>query len=176
MLSDLLKDRYALGESAINILSFLISIFVLATVNTASSLTTIYVLTLLFPILTGAVHGAGFQLAMADMSLEFHHAYTSDRRFDEPSLAGLLVGVNALICKPTAYLFAVAATKILTSRPPDSKVNAFHIFVITPLFCSCLQALIWKYYDLTPKRTAAMREELHRQLSTDSSYQFGDSP
>lgn len=172
----MLRFGYKGVYKALFYVTFGVSIFVLATVNTSSSLTYFYILTLIFPILTGAVHGAGFQLAMADMSLELHQAHTSDGRFDEPSLAGLLVGANAFICKPTAYLFALVATKILDSRPPDSKLNAFHIFVITPLFCSCVQVLIWKHYDLTPKQTATMREELHQQLSYDSTNQFGDSP
>ena len=56
---------------------------------------------MVYSISTRAVQSAGFHLAMADMVLEMKRKHARDRRYDEPSVAGLFMGANALLCVRT---------------------------------------------------------------------------
>lgn len=51
-----------------------------------------------YAVSTRAVQSAGFHLAMADMVLEMKQKHVKEGRFDEPSVAGLFMGANALLC------------------------------------------------------------------------------
>ena len=53
---------------------------------------------MVYSISTRAVQSAGFHLAMADMVLETKRKHARDGRYDEPSVAGLFMGANALLC------------------------------------------------------------------------------
>lgn len=56
---------------------------------------------MVYSISTRAVQSAGFHLAMADMVLEMKRKHARDGRYDEPSVAGLFMGANALLCVRT---------------------------------------------------------------------------
>ena len=136
---------------------------------------TILFFLLAYIVLTGAVLSAGFHLAMSDMVLEMKHRHATQHRFDEPSLAGLFMGANALLCKPMESFLPVLAAVFLDEHTPnDDRLPAsdserarwvlFHLLVGPPLIFSGFQLLSWSYYKLTPIKTARMRDEL-RQLS-----------
>lgn len=61
----------------------------------------ICVFLMVYSISTRAVQAAGFHLAMADMVLEMKRKHTRNGRYDEPSVAGLFMGANALLCVRT---------------------------------------------------------------------------
>jgi hypothetical protein len=105
---------------------------------------------------TVAVHSAGFQLAMADLSLEMHYRQVLEGRTDDPSLAGVLIGANAVVCKPVAYLVSMLVTYM------QSSPHSYYLLTLVPFLGSAFQLWFWNRYDLTPRRTAAMREELFR--------------
>jgi hypothetical protein len=111
---------------------------------------------------TVAVHSAGFQLAMADLSLEMHYRQVLEGRIDDPSLAGVLIGANAVVCKPVAYLVSMLVTYMQTSP------HSYYLLTLVPFLGSAFQLWFWNRYDLTPRRTAAMREELFRNNMTGS--------
>jgi hypothetical protein len=126
---------------------------------------TLYLCT--YPIITGAVRSAGFQLAQADMVLEMKRKHASDDRHDEPSLAGLFLGANMFFCKPCESILPITAAQTL-QRNGSSKTSLFYLLVIPPIVCSMLQLVAWRRYDLTPTRTTKMREELriYQELRT----------
>lgn len=68
---------------------------------------------IVYNILTGAVMSAGFHLAMSDMVLEMKYKHAVDQRYDEPSLAGMFMGANALLCKPVQSFLPVVAAVFL---------------------------------------------------------------
>jgi len=122
---------------------------------------------LIYTVLTGAVHSAGFHLAMSDMVLEMKRKHAIDGRFDEPSLAGLFMGANALLCKPMESLLPIVAAFFLETtdfssneQSEDARWVLFYLLVVPPLLFSCLQLLSWRTYNLYPERTDRMREEL----------------
>jgi len=119
----------------------------------------IYPLLFAFPIISGAVLNCGFQFAMADMALEIKHTQAA-RGNVELSVAALLLGFNALFCKPMKHIFVVAAKVVL--HRSGSRVNAFFLLVSVPMVCSLLQLYFWNGYRLTPKRVLSMREDLQR--------------
>ena len=56
---------------------------------------------------TRAVQSAGFHLALADMVLEMKRNHAKQGRSDEPSMAGLFMGANALLCVSTRLDFRI---------------------------------------------------------------------
>ena len=116
----------------------------------------------LYPVLTGAIGSAGFSLAMADMVLEMKCQHAAQGRWDEPTLAGLFMGVNALFCKPTeAILPIITATLLGGATTTAAKQSVlFKLLVIPPLVCGALQFYVWSKYNLTPTRTQVLRKEL----------------
>ena len=130
-------------------------------------------LTLAFLILynvgTGAVMSAGFHLAMSDMVLEMKYKHAVDQRYDEPSLAGMFMGANALLCKPVQSLLPVVAAIFLddTEFQAEKKSESaqwvlFYMLVMPPLFFSGLQILSWSHYTLLPGKADKLRDELRR--------------
>lgn len=119
----------------------------------------IYPLLFAFPIISGAVLNCGFQFVMADMALEIKHKRAT-RGNVEPSVAALLLGLNALFCKPMKHVFVIAAKTVL--HRSGSRVNAFLLLISIPMVCSLLQLFFWSGYGLTPRRVLSMREELQR--------------
>jgi Na+/melibiose symporter-like transporter len=63
----------------------------------------ILIFLMVYSVSTRAVQSAGFHLAMADMVLEMKRKHASDGRYDEPSVAGLFMGANALLCVGRLY-------------------------------------------------------------------------
>ena len=134
---------------------------------------------IIYPTITFAVMSSGFHLAMSDMVLEMKKRHTIvEGRYDEPSLAGLFMGINALFCKPAESILPVIAAHMLGEVKIDdfihgasSKVTEaeelediqrvlFQVLVIPPFVFSIIQYLSWSRYTLTPKQTSQMREEL----------------
>jgi hypothetical protein len=123
-----------------------------------------------YPVVTGAVMSAGFHLAMSDMVLESKRKHALEGRHDAPSLAGIFMGANALVCKPMESLLPViTATVLHRSKEYESKKNLFYLLVLPPLFCSCLQLLSWSRFDLHSKLTDKMRDELKKLHSRSES-------
>jgi hypothetical protein len=114
-----------------------------------------------YPVITFAIQSAGFHLAQADMVLEMKQKHMSEARLDEPSLAGLFMGANALFCKPVESVLPIIAAQVL-HRYGSSKEVLLYLLVIPPLVLSIVQLLAWRSYDLIPARTSAMRSELHK--------------
>ena len=122
-----------------------------------------------YNVLTGAVMSAGFHLAMSDMVLEMKYKHAVDHRYDEPSLAGMFMGANALLCKPVqSFLPVVAAvflddTEFQTEKKSESaEWVLFYLLVMPPLFFSGLQILSWSHYTLLPGKADKLRGELRR--------------
>lgn len=121
-------------------------------------------------IITGAVLSAGFHLAMSDMVLDMKRKHAQEDRLDEPSLAGLFMGANALLCKPMESFLPIVAAFFLKDvadfsshkLPEDARWTLFYLLVVPPLAFSCLQLLSWSQYTLHPERTEQMRGELQR--------------
>jgi Na+/melibiose symporter-like transporter len=80
---------------------------------------------LVYSVSTRAVQSAGFHLAMADMVLEMKRRHAKEGRHDEPSVAGLFMGANALLCvrtqAPSSISGAVAHTFSHSYRNPSSR-------------------------------------------------------
>lgn len=124
---------------------------------------------LVYYVSTGAVQSAGFHLAMSDMVLEMKHKHASDQRMDEPSLAGMFMGANALLCKPMESFLPVVAALVLDDtqfqaekRSESAQWGLFYLLVLPPLFFSGLQILSWSYYTLIPTKTEKLRSDLRR--------------
>ena len=127
----------------------------------------IIVYLLIHTVMTGAVQSAGFHLAMSDMVLEMKQKHALEGRFDEPSLAGLIMGANALLCKPMEYLLPLVAAVFLggtdfsaNEQSEGARWVLFYLLLVPPLLFSCIQMLSWRKYNLHPERTERMREEL----------------
>ena len=120
----------------------------------------------IFSVLSNAMAGAGFGLAMSDMVLEMKHSQTLQGRFDAPSLAGMFMGVNALFCKPTESILPIVTATMLGGTDYENTNSAatrlvlFRLLVFPPLVCSAFQFLVWSRYSLVPERTQQMRIEL----------------
>lgn len=103
---------------------------------------------------------------MSDMVLEMKKTHALEGRFDEPSLAGLFMGVNALFCKPAESILPVVAANMLENfnliREDDENVQKvlFKLLVIPPLVFSFVEYLSWRRYTLTPAETSQMRDNL----------------
>ena len=130
---------------------------------------------LIHSVMTGAVQSAGFHLAMSDMVLEMKRKHAVEGRLDEPSLAGLFMGANALLCKPMESVLPIVAAFFLgktdfstNEQSVDARWVLFYLLVVPPLLFSCLQLLSWRNYNLHPERMDSMREELEELAATDS--------
>ncbi|KAL3938267.1 MAG: hypothetical protein SGBAC_006790 [Bacillariaceae sp.] len=131
-----------------------------------------------YPTITGAVQSAGFHLVMSDMVLEMKRVHASEQRFDQPSLAGLFMGVNALFCKPAVYILPVIAASSLgdselaleESEHGSDHVREilFRLLIWPPLIFSIFQWIAWRSYTLTPAKTRQIRDELIRTVSDRS--------
>lgn len=138
--------------------NIILSLSILSVANESSSYR-IMIFLCTYPVITGAIQSAGFDLAQADLVLEMKRKHALEGRYDEPSLAGLFMGANALLCKPFEKVLPIAATAIL-HRNDGSKQSLFYLLVIPPLVCAVLQSLSWRNYDLNPVRTAKWGDEL----------------
>lgn len=131
--------------------------------------------------LTGAVQSAGFHLAMSDMVLEMKRKHAVQGRLDEPSLAGLFMGANALLCKPMESVLPIIAAWCLektdfatnnnnnnhdSSSPEKTRQVLFYLLVLPVLICSIFQLVSWRKYNLHSERTEMMREELQELTSS----------
>jgi hypothetical protein len=116
---------------------------------------------IVYPVLLSSIQSAGFALAMADMVLEMKFKHAVSNRWDEPSLVGLFMGANALMCKPMESLLPiVAAQAMMSANAAQVQRNLFYVLVLPPLLFSGLQLLAWKNYDLSILRTNQLRKEL----------------
>mmetsp|Transcript_7721 Transcript_7721/g.12247 ORF Transcript_7721/g.12247 Transcript_7721/m.12247 type:complete len:136 (+) Transcript_7721:248-655(+) len=116
---------------------------------------------------------------MSDMVLEMKKMHALDGRYDEPSLAGLFMGVNALFCKPAESILPVVAASTLDTLDLTSEGDEdvqrvlFRLLVIPPLVFSLVQWMSWRRFTLTPAETNQMREDLrklemgHRRMSDE---------
>ena len=134
---------------------------------THKSTSTIIAFLIIYPTLTSAVSSAGFHLVMSDMVLEMKRMHVSDGRFDEPSLAALFMGMNALFCKPAQSILPVVAASLLGDMDLNSERYEhgvqevlFQVLVIPPLIFSLLEWASWRRYTLTPAKALQMRAEL----------------
>ena len=175
-----------LGYPAVYRGLFLINLFlstVLLVVANGSSTYWVALFLTTYPVFTAAVQSAGFHLAMSDMVLEMKRKHYMQGRYNEPSLAALFMGANALFCKPMETLLPIIAASVMESATTTTgtaiqshddgtfaesdmlndtatKKKFFHLLVLPPFFFSIIQLLAWSAFSLTPKRTAAMRQDL----------------
>jgi Na+/melibiose symporter-like transporter len=121
----------------------------------------------IYPTLTVAVSSSGFHLVMSDMVLEMKKIHAKDGRLDEPSLAGLFMGMNALFYKPAESILPVVAANMLShvdfnvEGHEGVQIALFKLLIFPPLVFSILEWASWRRYTLTPQKTSQMREELH---------------
>lgn len=126
----------------------------------------IIVFLLVYPTITVAVSSSGFHLVMSDMVLEMKKMHTRDGRWDEPSLAAMYMGMNALFCKPAESILPVFAASMLShlninlEGDEDVQSALYKLLVIPPLVFSIFEFLSWSRYTLTPQKTSQMREDL----------------
>jgi Na+/melibiose symporter-like transporter len=103
---------------------------------------------------------------MSDMVLEMKRMHAMEGRFDQPSLAGLFMGINALFCKPAESILPVVSAYLLenyslaTEDDENVQKALFKLLVIPPLVFSVLEYLSWRRYTLTPAKANAMRDNL----------------
>ena len=154
----------------------------LTMVLTAShySTTPIIVFLIVYPSITSSVLSSGFHLAQSDMVMEMKRMQALDGR-DEPSLAGMFMGANALLCKPAESFLPVVAANLLGNLDVHDDDVGFEVvqktlyklLVFPPLVFSFLQWLSWSRYTLTPSKVSTMREELRKLHSKDYHEQHG---
>mmetsp|Transcript_26377 Transcript_26377/g.49224 ORF Transcript_26377/g.49224 Transcript_26377/m.49224 type:complete len:111 (+) Transcript_26377:289-621(+) len=107
----------------------------------------------IFAIISCCIHGVR---VMSDMVLEMKKMHALDGRYDEPSLAGLFMGVNALFCKPAESILPVVAASTLDTLDLTSEGDEdvqrvlFRLLVIPPLVFSLVQWMSWRRFTLTP--------------------------
>lgn len=135
-------------------------------------------------VLTASVQSSGFHLAMADMVAELKLDQMKEGRYDEPSLAGLFMGANAMLCKPMgAFLPILAAWSLARAGYSDDmssneaviktgdtmaaaqteqgvQVALFYLLVGPSLVFSVVQILAWSKFNLDGKRSEEVRIEL----------------
>jgi len=154
--------------------------------NSAFSTYWILLFIIIYPVITGAVQSSCFHLAQADMVLEMKRKHALEGRHKEPSLAGLFLGANALLCKPVESFLPITAATVLQRHANSIAGGAedddggaidsssmkhqslFYLLVLPPLICSCFQLLAIRRFNLTSARTAKMREELKLLRRMDS--------
>lgn len=135
---------------------------------------------MVYPTITVAVSSSGFHLVMSDMVLEMKKMHTKEGRLDEPSLAGMYMGMNALFCKPAESILPVLAANMLNKlnlhMEGDEHVQKalYKVLIIPPLVFSVLEWLSWRRYTLTPQKTHEMREELQLLPTRDHQHHHID--
>eukprot|EP00568_Trieres_chinensis_P014250 CAMPEP_0183316406 /NCGR_PEP_ID=MMETSP0160_2-20130417/54854_1 /TAXON_ID=2839 ORGANISM="Odontella Sinensis, Strain Grunow 1884" /NCGR_SAMPLE_ID=MMETSP0160_2 /ASSEMBLY_ACC=CAM_ASM_000250 /LENGTH=215 /DNA_ID=CAMNT_0025482199 /DNA_START=359 /DNA_END=1006 /DNA_ORIENTATION=+ len=143
-------------------------------------------------VLTGAVQSAGFHLAMGDMVAEMKLDQMKEGRLDEPSLAGLFIGANALMCKPMGSFLPLLAAwslakvgftneggavsfllkkdhHVIDGNEHNVQRAIFYLLVLPPLTFSFIQGLVWRMFDLDGKRAEEVRSEV-RALQGNQKY------
>jgi len=125
--------------------------------------------------LAGAVLGAGFGLAMADMVLEMKVQQKRQRRSNEASLAGLFMGMNALFAKPMESFLPFIAGRALgsysdfehqestgssSSSSTATMQVLYYLLILPPIVFGLVQLIAWRNYDLTPPKVKLLKEEL----------------
>ena len=126
----------------------------------------IMIFMVLVGVMSNAIAGAGFGLAMSDMVLEMKHAHAMQGRLDAASLAGMFMGVNALFCKPAESVLPIVCASMLSGTDYENTNSAsirlvlYRLLVFPPLVFAMLQFLVWSQYSLVPERTQQMRVEL----------------
>ena len=129
-------------------------------------------------VLSSAMQSSGFYLAMGDLVAEMKVDQIKVGRFNEPSLAGLFMGANALLCKPaTAFLPQIAAWSLakvgfsndanaITSSSEviagNDKVRSilFYLLVLPSFVFSIIQIIAWSKFDLDEYRAREVKTEL----------------
>lgn len=152
-----------------------------------SSTTMVTIFLVVNQIATAAVQTSGFYLAMADMVTEMKYEQAKSGRFDEPSCAGLLFGLNALFCKPVGAILPIVAAWSLARvgfstgthtrffklhKDPDEvevRQVLFNLLVIPPLVFSTAQLWFWRRYNLGADRAEEVRLELRRLRTAENS-------
>jgi hypothetical protein len=122
------------------------------------------------PVISKGIQSAGFHLGQADLVLEMKRKHAIQGRRREPSLAGLFLGANGLLCKPARAILPMTMASVLHHYP--GKTSLFGMLVLPPILCSVLALCAWQFYDLTPHKTHYMREEL-RKIDATSAVYFG---
>jgi len=124
-----------------------------------------------------AASSSGFNLAMSDMVADMKLKQIKEGRFNEPSLAGIFMGANALVCKPMDSLLPIAAAWSLAKagwteenrfeNPEKENENndraqwaLFYLLVLPPLFFSVIQHWALAKYDLVGPKPDKIRREL----------------
>eukprot|EP00977_Amphora_coffeiformis_P013582 scaffold3591_cov159-Amphora_coffeaeformis.AAC.5 len=133
----------------------------------------IFAFLMVYFVSTRAVQSAGFHLALADMVLEMKRKHAKQGRSDEPSMAGLFMGANALLCKPGEAILPMVAANVMELYG-SSRQSLFYLLVVPPMACSVLQVIAWTSFDLTPHRVATLRRELQEHHNGNSSFHSVD--
>lgn len=122
-----------------------LSLLVLGTTS-AESPGTVYILTIVYYISATAVHSAGFNLAMSDLTLSVRQSLF-DRRIDEANIPGILISMSSFACKPIAYFVSGIIANILQRGQTSGSLSTpFYCLTIIPLVCSASQMLFWRRY------------------------------
>lgn len=148
--------------------------------GSASSTKLITIFLFVGQVATTAVKESGFQLAMSDMVAEMKLQQAKAGRLNEPSLAGLLIGANAVCCKPIGALIPVVAAWRLArvgfstgthktffkvykeAEDENVRLVLYRLLFIPPLVLSIIQLLVWRRYKLGGERAEEVRLELRR--------------
>ena len=119
---------------------------------------------------------------MADMTIEMKYNQLKQQRTNEPSLSGMFMGANALMCKPMDSFLPIIAAWTLYQAGFSSNLNPllgvndmneildhpasdtrkiewtlFYLMIGPSLIFSPLQFYIWRNYDLDDVRKVTAR-------------------
>ena len=156
---------------------FCISLYTYSITNQPSdAMTTVHVLTIVYYISCMAIHAAGFNIAMADLTMSLRYYYakitttttTADHHHyhrwsdNEPNIAGIVIAYNSFICKPITYCISGVVAAILRHGRSTNALSstAFYVLINTTIVSSAVQLYVWKRYELVKHRTTSMRDEL----------------
>ena len=139
----------------------------------SDGMTTVHILTIVYYISCMAVHSAGFNVAMADLTLSLRYYYAKittmtdhhhHRGADnpEPNIAGIVIAFNSFVSKPITYCISgIVAAVLRHGRSTNTLTStAFYVLLYTMILSSAVQLYVWKRYELVKHRTTAMRDEL----------------
>ncbi|CAK4094564.1 unnamed protein product [Aphanomyces euteiches] len=112
----------------------------------------------------------GFTVAMSHMNKELTLQRYRAHRFNDPSAAGMFMGLNAVFCKPMDSFLPIVAAKWLDNAGFHTdemsysvQIALFHLLVVPPLVMGAFQYWSWSRYTLnqtTLKRIQAEIDEL----------------
>ncbi|CAK4463872.1 unnamed protein product [Aphanomyces euteiches] len=101
-----------------------------------------------------------------ELTLQRYRAH----RFNDPSAAGMFMGLNAVFCKPMDSFLPIVAAKWLDNAGFHTdemsysvQIALFHLLVVPPLVMGAFQYWSWSRYTLnqtTLKRIQAEIDEL----------------